>query len=100
MEAAAVSFANMTFAVKCWALCFPAGNDCPVGPNGAPAYTCSIDHASSFTLPVISLVVITILNDGTIITIAYDKVIPEVRPQKWDLREVRAVQTLAVLRSC
>ena len=50
--------------------------------------TCQIDHNVAFTLPVLSLVVITILNDGTIITIAYDKVIPEDRPQKWDMGEV------------
>ena len=50
---------------------------------------CKISHNVAFTLPVLSLVVITILNDGTIITIAYDKVIPENRPQKWDMVEVR-----------
>ena len=51
-------------------------------------YTCQINHNVAFTLPVLSLVVITILNDGTIITIAYDKVIPENRPQKWNMKEV------------
>jgi H+-transporting ATPase len=50
---------------------------------------CMIDHNVAFTLPVLSLVIITILNDGTIITIAYDKVIPENLPQKWDMTEVR-----------
>jgi H+-transporting ATPase len=34
-------------------------------------------------------VIITILNDGTMITIAHDKVIPEKRPQKWAMFEVR-----------
>ena len=61
---------------------------------------CYIDHASSFTLPVISLVVITILNDGTIITIAYDKVIPEVRPQKWDLKEVVIISAVLAGVAC
>jgi H+-transporting ATPase len=42
-------------------------------------------HPASFTLPVIALVLITILNDGTIITIAYDKVVPHHAPQQWDL---------------
>jgi len=42
-------------------------------------------HPASFTLPVIALVLITILNDGTIITIAYDKVVPNKSPQQWDL---------------
>jgi len=61
---------------------------------------CYIDHASTFTLPVISLVVITILNDGTIITIAYDKVIPDVRPQKWDLREVVIISGILAGVAC
>ena len=31
---------------------------------------------------------ITILNDGTIITIAYDNVVPGSEPEKWHLRRV------------
>ena len=58
-------------------------------PDRTGAMVCQIDHAASFTLPVIALIVITILNDGTIITIAYDRVIPAKRPQKWALTEVR-----------
>jgi H+-transporting ATPase len=46
------------------------------------------DHTPQFTLPVISLVIITILNDGCMITISQDKVIPEKRPQKWFMREM------------
>jgi H+-transporting ATPase len=49
---------------------------------------------------VISLVVITILNDGTIITIAYDKVIPDVRPQKWDLWEVVIISCVLMGVAC
>jgi H+-transporting ATPase len=50
------------------------------GPNFAlPSY---------FKLPVIALVLITILNDGTIITIAYDNVVPGSEPEKWHLRRV------------
>jgi len=51
-------------------------------------------YPDSFTLPVIALVIITILNDGTIITIAHDKVIPDRRPQKWDLKIVVAVASV------
>jgi len=54
----------------------------------------------NFTLPVIALVIITILNDGTIITIAYDKVIPHKRPQKWDLTEVVIVSLCLGLVAC
>jgi len=57
-------------------------------------------HFNVFTLPVIALVVITILNDGTIITIAYDKVIPEKRPQKWNLWEVCIVAGSLGLVAC
>jgi len=57
-------------------------------------------HFNVFTLPVIALVVITILNDGTIITIAYDKVIPERRPQKWNLTEVVIVSSSLGLIAC
>jgi len=56
------------------------------GPAG-----CQIDHAGVFTLPVIALIIITILNDGTILTIAYDRVVPERKPQQWNLKEVTVV---------
>lgn len=55
---------------------------------GPPAEACVLPHGASFTLPVIALIVITILNDGTIITIAYDRVQPEKTPQQWNLTEV------------
>ena len=41
-----------------------------------------------FKLPVIALVLITILNDGTIISIAYDHVVPHKYPEKWNLPRV------------
>jgi len=46
---------------------------------------------SSFTIPVIALVLITVLNDGTIITISHDNVTPSTRPEAWRLLEVAAV---------
>lgn len=58
------------------------------------------DDAKNFTLPVIAIVIITILNDGTIITIAHDKVIPDRRPQKWDLGEVLIVSSLLGFVPC
>lgn len=57
-------------------------------------------HNQSFYLPVIALVIITILNDGTIITIAHDKVIPEKRPQHWDLWEVMIVSSVQGAVAC
>ena len=38
-----------------------------------------------FNLPVIALIIITVLNDGTIISIAYDHVEPSKFPEKWNL---------------
>jgi len=38
-----------------------------------------------FNLPVIALIIITLLNDGTIISIAYDYVEPSKYPEKWNL---------------
>lgn len=55
---------------------------------------------AAFTLPVISLVIITILNDGTMITISHDKVIPERRPQRWAMFEVSVISLVLGLVAC
>ena len=47
-----------------------------------------------FELPVIAIVLITILNDGTIISIAYDTVVASPRPEHWRLPEVFIISTL------
>merc|ERR1712176_1579968 len=47
-----------------------------------------------FALPVMAMVLITILNDGTIISIAYDHVIPCNHPEKWDIPVVCATAVL------
>eukprot|EP01134_Creolimax_fragrantissima_P006554 CFRG6554T1 len=39
-----------------------------------------------FQLPVLLLMIITVLNDGTLITIGYDYVIANKRPDKWNLK--------------
>merc|ERR1719231_549030 len=39
----------------------------------------------NFNLPVLALVVIVILNDATIISIAYDHVVPSALPERWNL---------------
>jgi H+-transporting ATPase len=43
------------------------------------------DWPNYFYIPVIALVTITILNDGTIISVAYDNVHASHLPEKWDL---------------
>ncbi|KAK3238434.1 hypothetical protein CYMTET_51554 [Cymbomonas tetramitiformis] len=47
-----------------------------------------------FKIPVLGLVFITILNDGTIISIAYDRVVPHKNPEKWALPELFVVSTV------
>jgi len=44
-----------------------------------------LDIPTNFKLPVIALVVIVILNDATIISIAYDHVTPSTLPERWNL---------------
>lgn len=43
------------------------------------------DLPNTFSLPVVALVIITVLNDGTIISIAYDRVTVSKKPDQWDL---------------
>ena len=62
-------------------------------------FTCAGHHGcddtpNTFTLPVTGLVLITILNDGTIISIAYDKVTVNKEPEKWNLNVVFIISTV------
>lgn len=47
-----------------------------------------------FTMPVLLLMLITLLNDGTLISIGYDNVIPSKYPNVWNLPSVFAVASL------
>ena len=44
-----------------------------------------------FELPVLMLVLIAILNDGTLILVSYDRVSPSPRPEKWRIRVLVSV---------
>lgn len=68
----------------------------PAMPDRCPTY----NGQSAFTLPVVAIVIITILNDGTIITIARDKVIPDKDPQKWALQEVVVISSVLGFIPC
>lgn len=54
---------------------------------------------SFFSLPVILLMLITVLNDGTLISVGYDHVIPSPRPEKWNLRVLFLVSSVLGLVS-
>lgn len=47
-----------------------------------------------FYIPVLALVTITILNDGTLIAVAYDNVDAGRLPEKWELRNLYLVSTV------
>lgn len=52
---------------------------------------------SFFRMPVLMLMLITLLNDGTLISIGYDNVIPSKYPNVWNLRVVFTVASVLAL---
>ena len=89
-------------------LCFFFFASIAVDPDGQWAYNMIYDpsdnntmsHTPQFTLPVISLVIITILNDGCMITISHDRVLAEKRPQKWAMREMWIIALVLGFVAC
>lgn len=53
-----------------------------------PTAKVTISQGTTFQLPVLCLVMITLLNDGCILSIAYDFVTPTMQPSVWKLSEV------------
>merc|ERR1719450_933074 len=68
-----------------------------INPN---SITAGKAGSASFELPVLCLVLITLLNDGCILTIAYDKVQPSSTPSIWNLREVVMIAVMMGMMSC
>jgi H+-transporting ATPase len=56
--------------------------------------TLSIVVFDFFPVTPIQIVLLAILNDAAILTIAYDRVRPSPRPERWHLREVLAIATV------
>ncbi|KAI8475078.1 MAG: hypothetical protein J3K34DRAFT_517717 [Monoraphidium minutum] len=50
-----------------------------------------------FKMPVLFLMLITVLNDGTLITVAYDNVNPSKQPEKWNLKALWAIAAVLSL---
>jgi H+-transporting ATPase len=44
------------------------------------------EYPHFFKMPVLMLILITVLNDGTLISVAYDHVNPSSHPEKWNLK--------------
>jgi H+-transporting ATPase len=51
-------------------------------------------------MPVLMLMLITLLNDGTLISVGYDNAIPSQRPDKWNLKVVWLVSVVLGLVAC
>ncbi len=47
-----------------------------------------------FQIPVLLLMLITVLNDGTLITIGYDNAVPTIDPPKWNLPFIFAIASI------
>jgi H+-transporting ATPase len=56
--------------------------------------TVSIVAFNFFPVTPIQIVLLAMLNDAAILTIAYDRVLPSSRPERWDLREVLSIATV------
>lgn len=69
------------------------GNDQCEDPNNAewPAF---------FKMPVLMLMLITLLNDGTLISIGYDHVKPSPRPEKWNLKALFSISCILGAVAC
>lgn len=53
-----------------------------------------------FHMPVLMLMLITLLNDGTLIAIGYDNVIPRETPEQWNLRVLYSVSSVLAGVAC
>ena len=86
-----LSLASSLFSHSLWGMPVPAGRAyaCPTRILNQPVWCVHAQWPSFFQLPVLMLMLITLLNDGTLISIGYDRVIPNPRPDRWNLR-VRA----------
>ncbi len=58
------------------------------------------EEASFFKIPVLLLMLITLLNDGTLISVGYDNAIPSQRPDKWNLKVVWLVSVVLGIIAC
>ena len=59
-----------------------------------PNFPDTTEWPNFYHMPVIMLMLITLLNDGTLIAIGYDNVIPRDTPEKWNLTALFAVSSV------
>jgi H+-transporting ATPase len=56
-----------------------------MNPSGYATTSGGFATPAFFNLPVLMFMLITLLNDGTLMAIGYDNVVPQPRPQRWNL---------------
>jgi H+-transporting ATPase len=66
----------------------------PTGWETMPGFPDSQEWPQFFHMPVLMLMLITLLNDGTLIAIGYDHVIPLQTPEKWNRQALFATSTV------
>ena len=64
----------------------------PDGYQDDPSFQGDKEWPPFFKLPVLMLMLITLLNDGTLISIGYDNVKPSKYPNVWNLRVLFTVR--------
>ena len=60
----------------------------------------SVEWPSFFHMPVLMLMLITLLNDGTLIAIGYDYAVPSQTPCKWNLRVLFFIGSVLAAVAC
>jgi hypothetical protein len=63
------------------------------GGDGVTRFVCQ-SWPAFFQLPVLMLMLITLLNDGALISIGYDSVVPNPIPEQWNLARLFIVATV------
>ncbi|KAH9601703.1 Cation-transporting P-type ATPase [Trypanosoma melophagium] len=73
-----------------------------IGVFALPCEKYNIDdpHFRFFRIPVLMFMLITLLNDGTLMTIGYDNVVPRQRPQRWNLPVMFVISFVLAAVAC
>ena len=71
----------------------------PAGWEDMHNFIDDVEWPEFFHMPVLMLMLITLLNDGTMIAIGYDNAEPRQSPEKWNLRALFLVSTVLAMIS-
>jgi len=71
-----------------------------IGMFTLPPKSYGVQDQAFFHLPVLMFMLITLLNDGTLMAIGYDNVVPHIRPMKWNLRVLFFVSAVLAGVAC